>query len=114
SFAIRQRSTFLSKPTAAKLPRVWLSLALTALKYWSTSLWSRWPQAASANPRPVKTSRCRIRFLIVVLLSRRLSRAEVNPALALRPLPPREARPRPPRAPRGGPPTPGGLPPPAG
>src|SRR5712691_7754316 len=72
SFAIRQRSTFLSKPTAAKLPRVWLSLALTALKYWSTSLWSRWPQAASvvtAKPRPASTDRCRMPILIVVLLS---------------------------------------------
>src|SRR5882762_1499649 len=78
SFAIFQRSTFLSNPTAAKLPRVWLSLELTALKYWSTSLWSRWPQAASTRPRPVKTNRCRIPFLTVVPLSPRASLAR-NP-----------------------------------
>src|SRR5439155_4993771 len=43
------RSTFLSKLTAAKLERVCVSLALTALKYWSTTLFSGWPQAAPSR-----------------------------------------------------------------
>jgi hypothetical protein len=42
---IFQLSTGLSKVTEEKLESVWLSLAFTALKYWSTTPFSSPPQA---------------------------------------------------------------------
>src|SRR5262245_54935671 len=64
-------STFWSNLTAAKLLSVWLSCALTALKYWLSTRCSAWPQAkASSAARNAAPGVACFVFMCLALLAR--------------------------------------------